>query len=170
MIANWEGKWYKQYGGRIINNESWQNPRNKYNYYNYVICLFSDFLQSESIIRFITPDLSRAVVILNIPKRKPITCRLIDFNADSKEISPKAITNMAPMHIINQNGIFFSFVRAMIKEYINRKMQNVIMISVNFTSNFGNHLIWTSIANRFLPLLVNKLSGFISYLSNCINL
>ena len=63
-----------------------------------------------------TPDFSRAVVMLNIPKRNPITCRLIDFNADSKGIIPNTITKIAPTVIINQKGIFFSFVLAMIKE------------------------------------------------------
>src|ERR1044072_8848558 len=89
-----------------------------------IIILFVIFLifsRVNPIIRFITPDLSSAVVILNIPKRKPITWRLIDFKADSKDINPKVIVSIAPMDIINQNGIFFSFVLAIIKEYTNRK-------------------------------------------------
>jgi hypothetical protein len=38
-------------------------------------------------INFSTPALSSAVTMLNIPKRNPITSRLIDFTADSKEMT-----------------------------------------------------------------------------------
>ena len=38
-------------------------------------------------INFSTPALSSAVTMLNIPKRNPITSRLIDLSADSKEIT-----------------------------------------------------------------------------------
>ena len=38
-------------------------------------------------INFSIPDLSSAVTMLNIPNRNPITSRLIDFTANSKEIT-----------------------------------------------------------------------------------
>ena len=38
-------------------------------------------------INFSTPALSSAVTMLNIPKRNPITSRLIDLSTDSKELT-----------------------------------------------------------------------------------
>jgi hypothetical protein len=37
--------------------------------------------------------------MLNIPKRNPITSRLIDLSADSKEITSKTSISMAPISI-----------------------------------------------------------------------
>ena len=52
-----------------------------------------------------TPDLSSAVTILNMPKRNPITSRLIDLNADSKPITWKTIIRKAPINIETHIGI-----------------------------------------------------------------
>jgi hypothetical protein len=56
-------------------------------------------------INFSTPALSSAVTMLNIPKRNPITSRLIDLSADSKEITLKISISMAPISIDAQIGI-----------------------------------------------------------------
>jgi hypothetical protein len=53
----------------------------------------------------ITPDLSNAVTILNMPKRNPITSRLIDLSADCKEITCKASISTAPITIETHIGI-----------------------------------------------------------------
>ena len=81
--------------------------------------IYSTFLildKTVPTIWFITPDLSRAEVILNIPKRNTITWKLIDFKADSIGIIPNPKTRIAPIDIITQNGRLFSLVLTIIRK------------------------------------------------------